>query len=145
MPKLNSIITLKMKHITSYAIFVIAIGIFVTLGFGTEALATSPIDWFNLGSGELAASGVPTDDPVQITLNIIKTALQILGLIVVLFIIYGGYLIMSGGGIIGLGDHAGQATQIKKGKDVIQWAIVGAVIILSSLGIVTYLDSTLFT
>ncbi len=109
--------------------------------FPLSALAASPSDYFPSG---YFSGFMPTDDPVTVALNIIKTLLQVLGVVVVLFIVYGGYLIMSGGGILGVGDYAGKSTQIKKGKDVIQWAVIGAIIILSALGIVSYLDSALF-
>lgn len=118
------------------------VGISVALLLFEPNLAHAAIKFDS--SGTLAgSSGLPTDTPTAVALRIISTFLQVLGIIALLMIIYGGYLIMSGGGIFAGGDQAGSAAQIKKGREVITWAIVGAIIILSSLGILEYIDTLL--
>jgi hypothetical protein len=81
-------------------------------------------------------TGLPKDSPTTIALNLTSAFLSLLGIIALIMIIYGGFLILTGGG---KGDKT--AGGIKKGKDILTWAIIGSIIVLSSLGIVEYIDN----
>jgi hypothetical protein len=60
--------------------------------------------------------------------NIIKSILSVIGALALFMIVYGGIIIMSSRGGEGL----------KKGKDIITWAIIGVAIILSSYALVDF-------
>ncbi|MFC1598258.1 pilin [Patescibacteria group bacterium] len=99
-----------------------------------EAALAAPLDYFDPGSF-LGGSGVSTESPVDITLNIISAFLSIFGIITVVLIIYGGFTILTSGG---------NDEKVQKGRQILFWAIIGAVVILSSLGIVSFIDAELF-
>ena len=103
----------------------------------TKTESRNPIDYFDKEKTLASGSGLPQDDPESIVMNIIKAFLQLIGIIDLVLIIYGGFIIMTGGAASG---GEGGSAGIKKGKDIILWAFVGAAIILSSLGILEYID-----
>lgn len=120
---------------TLLTIFARAVGVitvFLTTARGTNAVA--PIDYFNSMKGTLQQSGLSTESPVTFTLFIIKAFLSLVGLIAFVLIIYGGFTMMT---------SAGAEDKIKKGRDVLFWAIIGTIVIFSALGIVVLVDSTL--
>ncbi len=57
----------------------------------------------------------------------INTALYFIGIVAVIAVIYGGYLYMTAGG---------NAAQVKKGRSVLTWAIIGLVVVLAAAVIV---------
>jgi hypothetical protein len=76
------------------------------------------------------ALGLGTNDPIVITLNIIRLVLGLLALIAVILILYSGFLYMTSGG---------NETQVEKAKKVIKNAVIGLVIVLASFGIVSFI------
>jgi len=67
--------------------------------------------------------------------NIISTILQITGVIAVVVIVYGGYLILSA---------AGSPDKVTKGKKTILWAVVGLVISVSAFIIINFVLEKVF-
>lgn len=118
---------------TLSSIVVILVLLFLYLSPVAAQTATS---YFDPGGTISKNSGLPQDDPTDITLNLIKGFLQLMGIIALVLIIYGGFIIMTGGA-----TGEGSPAAVKKGKDIILWSIVGALVILSSLGIIEYIES----
>lgn len=75
-------------------------------------------------------------DPRVIAANIIKVMLTLVGTIITVLFIYGGYLIMTA---------AGNEDQVSKGKDVIKNAVIGLVITLTAYSITSFVSSSLLT
>lgn len=69
-----------------------------------------------------------TDVPTIIG-NVIKAVLGIIGAVALFMFVYGGILLLSSGG---------RQDQIKKGKDVLIWAIIGIAVILTSYAVVSF-------
>ncbi len=84
--------------------------------------------------GEKGAGLGEAKDPRIIVANIIKVALTIVGSIIVVLFIYGGYLIMTA---------AGAEDQVSKGKDTIKNAVIGLFIVLTAYSITTFVTSSL--
>jgi uncharacterized membrane protein len=61
--------------------------------------------------------------------NIVKTALGLVGALALAFIVYGGFLYVTA---------AGDESQIKKGKTVIIYAIIGIIVIGVSYALVSF-------
>lgn len=78
------------------------------------------------------ATGLSTQSPVLFVIRVIQIFLGFLGLIAVVLILYAGLLWMT---------SAGNAEKIKKAKGILRSALIGLVIILSSVGIVTYIGT----
>jgi hypothetical protein len=74
-----------------------------------------------------------TDVPTIIG-NVIKAVLGIIGAVALFMFVYGGILLLSSGG---------RQDQIKKGKDVLIWAIIGIAVILASYALVEFIISGL--
>jgi hypothetical protein len=75
------------------------------------------------------AAGVPTNISLPEFLgNIAGAALAIAGSLFLFLMVYGGILILT---------SAGKEAQVKKGKDVITWAIIGAIILGAAYAITT--------
>ncbi len=66
--------------------------------------------------------------PQQIASLLIRTALTFLGIIAVILILYGGFLYMTA--------H-GKEENVKKGKAIITYAVIGLLIIIAAYGIAT--------
>lgn len=62
--------------------------------------------------------------------NIIKTVLAIVGALALAMFIYGGFTWLTSGG---------SADKIKKGKDILMWAVIGLVVIFASYSLVDFL------
>jgi hypothetical protein len=62
--------------------------------------------------------------------NIIKTVLAIVGALALAMFIYGGFTWLTSGG---------SAEKIKKGKDILIWAVIGLVVIFASYSLVDFL------
>lgn len=82
-----------------------------------------------------AATGLGNTDLRVIAGNVIRIALGFLGIIAVLFILYGGWLYMS---------SQGDAGQIEKAKMVLISAVVGLTVITASFGIATFVINRLY-
>lgn len=81
-------------------------------------------------------AGLPTTNAVDYAITIGRALFSILGLIALVLIIYGGFLMLT---------SQGNEEKVKKGRDTLMWAIVGLIVMLSSLGILQYIDAALFT
>ena len=73
-------------------------------------------------------------DLIEIVGNIINIVLGFLGIIALVIILYGGYLIMTSGG---------KEDQIEKGKETLLNAVIGLVIIMSSFAIANFVINAL--
>lgn len=98
------------------------------------AAATGPASYFDI-AGIFRDTGLSDDTPLQLTLKIIKTVLQAIGVVALVLIIYGGFTIMTA---------TGNAERIQTGRTVLLWTIIGIIIIFSSLGIIAFIERSLF-
>jgi hypothetical protein len=76
------------------------------------------------------------NDPKLLVLRILRYSLGFLGILALVMIIYGGFLMLTSGG---------NADIIKKAKGTIIWASVGIAIVLSSWQILQFIFSTINT
>jgi hypothetical protein len=74
--------------------------------------------------------GTSTDSVQKVTGGIINSILGIIGSIALLMFIYGGFTWLTSGG---------SAENVKKGKEIIVWAVIGLAIVFLSYGLVTFL------
>lgn len=85
---------------------------------------------------ESATKTIPLQNPLGTTSvpvligNIIKTVLAIVGALALAMFIYGGFTWLTSGG---------SAEKIKKGKDILMWAVIGLVVIFASYSLVDFL------
>jgi hypothetical protein len=99
--------------------------------FATKALDTT----LGLSNGNVgAATGLGTQDVRQTIGRIINVALSLLGVIVLVIIIYGGFLWMTAGG---------NDEKVGEAKKWIFGGIIGLVIILSAYAIASFVISNL--
>jgi hypothetical protein len=114
--------------------FKIFLGIMLGLLFCLPAVAAVNLS-DNLGKVESGAFGATEVTPLQDTLGgIIRAVLSILGVVLVLIIIYAGFLWMTSGG----SDDG-----VKKAKSWMLNAVVGLIIILSAYAITSFVISRL--
>lgn len=110
--------------------------LFATLGIFTlmtlPTIASADVMSYFDPEGEFVESGLSTNSPTTMVLNIIEVLLSVLAIILVVLIVYAGFLILT---------STGNEEKIQKGMSTIRWAIIGTIIIMSSLGITLYLDS----
>ena len=79
-------------------------------------------------------TGLSTTDPKIIIGNIIRVGLGIIGIVLVCFIVYGGFVWMTA---------AGRPDQVDKAKKILINAVIGLIIILMSWSIATFVISSL--
>jgi uncharacterized membrane protein len=114
--------------------FKIFLGIMLGLLFCLPAVAAVNLS-DNLGKVESGAFGATPVTPLHDTLGgIIRAVLSILGVVLVLIIIYAGFLWMTSGG----SDDG-----VKKAKSWMLNAVVGLIIILSAYAITSFVISRL--
>lgn len=101
-----------------------------------SVLAQTPDSFFDPGGRIAASSQLPTTPIVDTVLNIISGVLSILAIITLGLIIYAGFLMVT---------SAGNTDRVSTARSILTWSIIGLLIILSSLGIVIFLDTVLFT
>jgi hypothetical protein len=89
------------------------------------AAAPAPINLTN----PIAATNVP-----QLIGSIIKEVLGIVGALALLMFVYGGFLWLTSGG---------SPDRIKKGKDILVWAVIGLVVIFASYTLVDFVIKAL--
>lgn len=83
-----------------------------------------------------AAKGNTSSSTVeQIAPNIVNTALFVAGAAAVIMIIYGGFLFIF---------SAGESDKASKGRETIQWAVVGLVVCLLAYAIVNFVLKSVF-
>lgn len=117
-----------MKYLQHSALFS---GLAVLLfGLTRVAQATTHFD----PEGVFATSGVSTASPTAFIFAIISSLLGFLAVITLVLIIYSGVTIMTA---------AGNEERVQKGTATLRWTIIGLLIIMSSWGIVLYLNSVI--
>lgn len=79
-------------------------------------------------------TSLPDSTPIDVVFNITKTVLQLLGVIALILVIYGGFEILA---------SSGNPEKVQKGRGVLVWAAIGILVILSSLGIVDFISSVI--
>ncbi|KKU31782.1 MAG: hypothetical protein UX57_C0013G0013 [Candidatus Uhrbacteria bacterium GW2011_GWE2_46_68] len=107
--------------------FLGVIFLFLTLGIGAwfhSALAQTALD--TVGT----SSGLPTENIAIIIARIIRIVLSILGIIVVVLILYGGWIFMT---------SQGDPTKVKKAIAIIKNTVIGLIIILTSYAITSFI------
>lgn len=114
----------------SSALLFVGLGLFFTDVVNVNAQETSADAYFN--EAVLKGTGLPTDSTTTTILRLIRSVLQAIGIIDLVLIIYAGFLIVLSGA---------SPEKNKQGKNILFWAIVGTIIILSSLGIVEFIDT----
>ncbi|MFH1425912.1 MAG: MMCAP2_0565 family pilin-like conjugal transfer protein [Candidatus Kerfeldbacteria bacterium] len=65
-------------------------------------------------------------DPNEVIANVIRVFLGIVGIISLIIIVYGGFLLLTSGG---------SPERVKKGRDTLMWAAIGLVVVFASYGI----------
>ncbi|OGH88009.1 MAG: hypothetical protein A3J93_02455 [Candidatus Magasanikbacteria bacterium RIFOXYC2_FULL_42_28] len=116
--------------------FLIISALVVMLGVGLfSARQASALDGPDI-VGQLGAAGTgagytPADvkDPRQIVANIIRVALEFLGMLFFVFTLYAGFLWMTAGG---------NDEQVTKAKSLLTQAVIGLAIILSAYSITLF-------
>ncbi len=110
------------------------------LALGAATITLTPLatyaqnssTFFDTNNTISGTTDLPDTSPVTLALNIVTAFLSIIGILALVLIIYAGFTIMT---------SQGNQEKVQKGKDILLWSIIGAIIILSSLGIVTFIDS----
>jgi len=77
-------------------------------------------------------AGLPTAEVPTVLGNLAGTALALAGSVFLFLVVYGGIIIMTA---------AGNTDSVKKGKNIIVWAIVGAVILSAAYALTTLVFS----
>jgi len=85
----------------------------------------------NAAAGEQGAGFGEAQDPRLVAARIIQAFLGVIGILLLCYIIYGGFLIFMSGG---------SEDKVAEGKKVIQHAIIGLVIVLSSYSITIFVS-----
>jgi hypothetical protein len=98
------------------------------LFFGFPLITLAQADQFGINT--LANTELPRADIRDTIANIIKIALGFLGIVVVVLIMYGGFMYMTAGG---------DSEKIDKGKKILINSVIGLVIIMSAYGITDYI------
>lgn len=109
----------------------LAIGLFVLTAHGVLAIDFDP---GGVLSDPQNGSGLSTRSANDTIFTVVRAFLQTVGVIALILIIYGGFTWMTGGG---------NSDKIERGREILFWAVIGVIVILSSLGIVEFLDSFL--
>ncbi|HLD00006.1 MAG TPA: hypothetical protein VJC11_03535 [Patescibacteria group bacterium] len=95
------------------------------------AVSSAVIDIGDIGLGETGnAAGFQETDVAVVVGKIIQTALSLLGIIVLIFLVYGGFLWMMSGG---------NEQTVKKAKDIILNAAIGLIIVLAAYAITNFI------
>lgn len=129
-----------MTHIFSQRIVLLLSAVAVLLGLFFIADSALAVNASNYApSASIATSaGLPTQDqkPSEIVLNGIRVFMQLLGLVALVLIIYAGFTMLT---------SAGNSEKISSAKNTLIWTVIGVVVILSSLGILEFIDNTLYS
>lgn len=87
-------------------------------------------DWGGMKTTAQDGAGLKYIDIALFAGNIIRAVLSILGIIILIFILYGGYLWLASGG---------NEQMVKKAKDILTNAAIGLIIILAAFAITTFI------
>lgn len=118
-----------MKKIRSIALFALVCLFFISPSIvsaqtaGEKSLLEQQTEAF---AGQQGANFGTPRDPPAIAATLINMLLGLLGLLMIVYFVYGGYLIMT---------SAGNEEKVSKGKHVIRNAVIGLVLILSAYAI----------
>lgn len=115
------------KHLLSFALLAVVFGLPMMACAGTNYL-----DEFRGAAGYDGSS----DSLVEIIGKAIGVILAFLGIILILYIIFAGWMWMSAGG-----DEA----KVKKAKTMLQQAVIGMIIIFAAYAITTFVIENLTT
>jgi mannose/fructose/N-acetylgalactosamine-specific phosphotransferase system component IID len=88
----------------------------------------------DFGTGYLGGSELPTGDVRDTAINLINSILTILGVIVFIGLVYGGFMMMTAGG---------DATRRESGAKIVQNFAIGLVIIFLAFAITTFVFNIL--
>ncbi len=115
------------------------LGILLALVFSAGILFAAPAFAQEAGQEAMEAfgetAGFATDtDITTIIANLIRTVLTFLGVVLVVLILYGGFVLMTAGG---------NADRVSKAKKIITNAIIGLVIVITSFAITTFIINSL--
>lgn len=116
----------------SRSILVLSIGLLVLTAPSVLSAATNPSLSFDPlwgTSGNLNDTGLGTTDPVVVSAQIVNVFLRLLGLLSVLFMLYGGWIWIWA---------RGNDEDITRAKDIIRGSIIGLIVILSSYGVMQW-------
>lgn len=92
-------------------------------GSGFDVPAVNPLSALQIIQGQVGNELMPSGDIISMIIRIINYILTFLGVIFILMIIYGGFMWMTA---------AGNEERVKKGKGILQTAIIGLIIIILS-------------
>jgi len=99
--------------------------------FSLSVMPALALDW---GSGYLSDTGLGTRELRSSVMSIVNIALGFLGIVVIVGIIAGGFMMMTAGGNV---EKSGT------GQKVVMAGVVGLVIILGALAITNFVVSSL--
>ncbi len=116
------------------ALLAIVLTVGAGLAFGSRAFAQVVDPTSGLESFAEAAGFTSQGDLTVIIARLIRTAISFLGILAVVFVLYGGFLYMTAGG---------NDDKVKRAKKVFTSAIIGLVIVLSAFAIVQFVLSQL--
>ena len=112
-------------------IFALLLTTFVGVGVFFAIPAFAQVDFGAFGE----AAGFTTGASVQVIIaRLIRTAITFLGVVVVVFVLYGGFMYMTAGG---------NTDRIAKAKKVLVNSVIGLVIVLSAFTITQFILSSL--
>ncbi|MFH1425911.1 MAG: hypothetical protein ABIG66_00545 [Candidatus Kerfeldbacteria bacterium] len=103
--------------------------LFGTMAVGVHA-ALAQTEYFDPNDTIGTSSGLPTRSAADTALAIANVFLGTVAIIAVILIIYGGFTWMTSGG---------SEEKVTKGKNILIWAVIGLLIIMSAWGITLYL------
>ncbi len=122
----------------SIAKLLTSVGIGLFLGLGALGVSSSIVHAADATTDGLEAvggeTGLSTTDPKIIIGNIIRTGLGVLGIILVCFMVYGGFVWMTA---------AGNPERVDKAKKILVNAVIGLIIILLSWSITSFVINSL--
>ena len=103
---------------------IILVPIFVFASGAEDALVGLQTSAYESGVGS------PDTDISVFVGNIIRALLGLLGVLILIFILYGGYLWLASGG---------NEQMVKKAKDILTSAFIGLIIVLAAMAITTFI------
>lgn len=122
------------KRRSTLAFLAIVLSVGVGLAFGSSAFAQT-VDPTSGLSAFAEAAGFTSQGNLVVTIaRLIRTAISFLGILAVLFMLYGGFLFMTAGG---------NEDKLKRARGIFVSAIIGLVIILSAFSIAQFVLSRL--
>ena len=114
-----------MKKVINIGLLATVCAFFVFLPYSEIAALVPPLDPADIGT----TLNLPSEDLQIIVIKIIQWVLGMLGLIVVIMILYGGFMWLT---------SAGNEEKISKAKKILTAAIIGLAIVVFSYAIFQY-------